>query len=62
MKLRVLPPKELNYPDPLIDGLRFYNLIGCPSLKLKYMLQEDLNSEDVSDEEFNVNDVKMMVY
>jgi hypothetical protein len=37
MKIRVLPPKELTYPDPLIDGLDFYTIIGYPKLKLKYM-------------------------
>jgi len=60
IKFKVATPKALTYPDLLMDGLRFYDLIGSPRLKLKY--SEDKNDSDSSSEEFGMDDVKTMVY
>lgn len=62
MKLRVLPPKTLDYPDPLIDGMDFYNIIGEPHLKLKYKGKEEIHTSDCSSEDLNIQDVKLMVF
>ena len=34
--LRILPPHELFYPDPVKDKDVFWKEIGCPHLKVKY--------------------------
>jgi hypothetical protein len=55
----VLPPNELTYPDFEADGMNFYNIINEPHLKLKYMKPEEYTSD--SDEDFNMQDVKVLV-
>ena len=55
MKLKVRTPTELTYPDLQMDGLRFYDYIGSPRLKLKYMHTQEAPTD--SSEEFGMDDV-----